>query len=801
MKERILTAPLVFYRTYSRRLPDGTRESWRDMVDRTTKGLAELGKLTESEAALIRAHQLDTTALTSGRWQWVGGTDWASKPENYQGAYNCSNLVIDSFDRMAYAMDLLMQGCGVGTVLDSDIVAKLPAIRNQIELEVIGFPGLAKQQCAEYTIAESNISIGGNSFILTIGDSRQGWVDAYSAVLNVAANGDAWMYDRAKLTIDLSHIRAAGTPIKGFGGTANPVGLKHMFERMVAILNNAAGRQLTPLEVCLLMDEASLAVVAGNVRRSANIRQFSSDDLVSANSKLNLWQQAKNGNWQIDPERDALRMSNHTRVFHHKPTKDECVDAVRLQYYSGEGAIQWAGESVARANVDILNDEYRKQLFLNEYEMDRDYAQLYLFNLADRDGIDCDEKELDHRMMRYGTNPCGEIILNDNFCNLSEVHLNLIDPFDLDAQKSAFKAAALSAAILLHHNFNDDRMQYSREVDPIVGVSFTGLFDFFVNAFGVDWLKWWQAGRPKNWGHRSIDVPTKKVCEVLNIDIDEYENTLEDGFNLGFLFGDIEQVYLSNWRLGIEDVVWEYCDRHNLKCPNRCTTVQPAGTKSLLSGASPGWHPPKSQRFIRRITFAKNDPVALAAIDCGYSVVPSQSSKDENGNLLDDPFDPRVTEWLVEVPIAVNWADLPGAEDIEISQFSALAQFDFYMQVQKYYTTHNTSATIEYREDEIVALGERIYDAIRDDEGYISAALLARFDDNQAFPRLPFEPIDRDTYEDLMAQIALRRKPGTFDEHLAERDKQAGLALKQFESIGPMGCDSDKCLIPIKDDK
>ena len=62
--------------------------------------------------------------------------------------------------------------------------------------------------------------------------------------------------------------------------------------------------------------------------------------------------------------------------------------------------------------------------------------------------------------------------------------------------------------------------------------------------------------------------------------------------------------------------------------------VQPAGTKSLLTGAAPGWHPPKAQRFIRRITFRKNDPIALACMDYGYSVVPSQSDKDEKGCLL-----------------------------------------------------------------------------------------------------------------------------------------------------------------------
>jgi hypothetical protein len=34
------------------------------------------------------------------------------------------------------------------------------------------------------------------------------------------------------------------------------------------------------------------------------------------------------------------------------------------------------------------------------------------------------------------------------------------------------------------------------QLDPIVGVSFTGLFDFFVNLFGESWLRWWEAGRP-----------------------------------------------------------------------------------------------------------------------------------------------------------------------------------------------------------------------------------------------------------------------------------------------------------------
>ena len=177
--------------------------------------------------------------------------------------------------------------------------------------------------------------------------------------------------------------------------------------------------------------------------------------------------------------------------------------------------------------------------------------------------------------------------------------------------------------------------------------------------------------------------------------------------------------------------------------------MQPAGTKSLLTGASSGWHPPKAQRFIRRITFGKSDPLVSALRDWGYSVIPAQSARDEEGNLLDDIADPRVQEVLVEIPTEVSWANLPGADQYDLSQLSAKAQFGLYHQVQTHYTDHNTSATIEFRESEIDELAELIHTHIN--KGYISAALLARFDANATFPRLPFEPISKETYDQLVA--------------------------------------------------
>jgi ribonucleotide reductase class II len=1077
------TAPAafpVFYRTYSRRgeVVEGQRESWEQVCDRTLAGLVELGRLTPAETELLRRMQHQVKALPSGRWLWVGGTAWSKQPENFSGAYNCTSTNVVDWRAFGLMMDLAMMGCGTGAILEPKYISQIPAIRNSLVVTLAGeigqTPAAERRQITE-------VIIEGNRVEIRVGDSRQGWVQSYQTLLELST--DQRFTGEVVVVVDLRDVRPAGEKLKGFGGVANPVRLSFLYDRCATILNKAQGRQLTSVECCLLIDEAAACVVAGNIRRSAGMRQFDSKDELAASAKDNLWQQDAEGNWRIDPERDVLRMANHTRVFHEKPSLQDCVDAVRKQFYSGEGAMQWAGEAKRRAggsdryglnpcvtadtwvhtgdgprqvkdligqqhstyingelfsttpegffysgtkpvlklttqdgrtlrltgNHQVLKvtaqtqkaqytewvaaatlqpgdrvmlhnhrglqpwpgsgnqesgwllgnlvgdgslakTQWRDSALLRFWGNSQDemsqqamalleanvgyerrrasahyHAQLKhrvitstgLARLAAEFGILPGQKEItplveqgsyefcrgflqglfdvdgsvqgsqtkgisvrlaqsslanlqtvqrmlgrlgilatiyqerrpegyrllpdanrqpssyfcqaQHELViakdnlllfeslvgfrepakaaklstalaNYRRNPnreqftaividlepdgvepvydctvpgparfdangfvahnCGEIIGSNFHCNLAEVHLNQIDPKHPQDQEDAFTAAALAVAVLLNHQFLEPRYQRSRLEDPIVGVSFTGLFDFFVNAFGVEWLRWWEAGRP---------------------------DTVA-----GLEFKAREQAYLTAWRDTVQRVVADYCDRHGIKAPNRCTTVQPAGTKSLLTGASPGWHPPKAQRFIRRITFRKNDPVALACIDYGYTVVPAQSDKDEQGNLLKDPFDPRCTEWLVEIPVEVGWANLPGADQVVIEQFSAAAQFDFYMQVQHHYTTHNTSATIELREAEVESLAERIYQAIDQDQGYISAALLARFDDLQTFPRLPFEPIDRLTYEALRQQVEDRRRTHDFHAALARYD--AGELLE----AGPAGCDSDKCMLPEK---
>ena len=943
----------VFARSYSRRLEgeSNRRETRIEALDRSLGAMVKIGRLTPQESQAIRSQALQSRVFPSGRWMWVGGTGWVEQPENYAGAYNCSSTEVCDTAAFGLLMDLAMTGCGTGAVLESRCIDRLPPIRNQISVSVVGQFGDQDPGNPDTIFVASD---DGDHVTIQVGDSRKGWVSAYQGLIELAM--DDRLVSDLSVTVDISHVRPMGRPLKGFGGVANPSKLPELFPRVARILNGALGRKLNAEECCLLIDEAAIVVVSGNIRRclpedalvhtanglvpikdvqvgdfvqtpiglrrvtnkfdqgiqqvyrievvgdrpgpratlnhrmavisaidhvdsrlwveldylwvkvsdlqsgdrlltpefelievigvgdavpmqtydievekahcfyadgylthnSAGIRQF---DASAPLLKDNLWVEV-DGKWRIDPDRDALRAANHTRVYHEKPGEAECIEAVRKQFRSGEGAIQYAPEAIARASGDLLNTDALRRKFLDAYSSSggRLAATEFLMSVLP----EMSEQELNDRLHRYGFNPCfgagtniltrdehgfpthspiesligktvevfdglqwveinnfrvtghdqpmirvilgcgesvrttlyhdfiledgtrrqakdlvvgdrllhvpdeddndvswmftvksiapdgvdtevycctvptthqitlecglitgqcGEIVMSNNFCNLAEVHLNQIDPLDIQGQIEAFKAAALLAAPLLHHDLSqvDARYQYSRSIDPIVGVSFTGLFDFFVQAFGVDWLRWWEAGRPEEWKPAQDNLA---LWSATNCFPEEPGN----------IYKRIERWYLATWNAVVHKATWDYCDRHGLRRPNRCTTVQPAGSKSLLTGASPGWHPPKAARFIRRIPFAKNDPIALACLDYGYSVVPSQSDKDENGDLLTDPFDPRCTEWLVEIPVAVSWADLPGADTIAIERFSALAQFDFYMQVQSHYTTHNCFA-------------------------------------------------------------------------------------------------------------
>ncbi|NET71722.1 MAG: ribonucleoside-triphosphate reductase, partial [Sphaerospermopsis sp. SIO1G2] len=252
----------VFFRTYSRRTKTGLRETWNDVCDRTLQGLVELGKLTQEEALLLEKMQRSMKSLPSGRWLWVGGTDWLAKSKNFSGAYNCTSTNLTDWKAFSLMMDLAMMGCGTGAIIEPQYINQLPTIRNHLNVTIKGEVGSTPiEKRREFTETD----IQGNTAIIHVGDSREGWVKSYQNLLELSS--DERFTDEIQVLVDISDVRKSGETLKGFGGVANPVKLPDLYERCANIINKAVGRKLSSVECCLLIDEAAVSIVAGNIRR------------------------------------------------------------------------------------------------------------------------------------------------------------------------------------------------------------------------------------------------------------------------------------------------------------------------------------------------------------------------------------------------------------------------------------------------------------------------------------------------------------------------------------------------------
>ena len=104
------------------------------------------------------------------------------------------------------------------------------------------------------------------SFTFEIPDSREGWVDALRLML------EAFFLGKQIPTYNFSKIRQAGQPIRGFGGIASGPGpLKEMLIDIQKILEVRIGKEITSVDIVDIMNLIGRCVVAGNVRRSAEI--------------------------------------------------------------------------------------------------------------------------------------------------------------------------------------------------------------------------------------------------------------------------------------------------------------------------------------------------------------------------------------------------------------------------------------------------------------------------------------------------------------------------------------------------
>ena len=244
---------VTYKRTYARKMNKGTEE-FHDTVQRVVNAANKQLKcnFTEQEQRRLTEIMMSLKGTVAGRFLWQLGTDTVEKL-GLPSLQNCAFVVVDNPIRpFTWAFEMLMLGSGVGFNIQKHNVSKLPPVK----------PKKVKVTREDRSDAD---------FIVP--DSREGWVQLLHKTLEASfVTGEGFSYSTQL-------IRPKGKEIKGFGGTASgPEPLAKGVAQINEILNKKSGKRLKPIDCLDIMNILGSIVVAGNVRRSAQIAIGDHDD-------------------------------------------------------------------------------------------------------------------------------------------------------------------------------------------------------------------------------------------------------------------------------------------------------------------------------------------------------------------------------------------------------------------------------------------------------------------------------------------------------------------------------------------
>ncbi len=348
-------------------------------------------------------------------------------------------------------------------------------------------------------------------------DSKEGWADAFSFAMKT------W-FDGNDVSFDYSLIRPAGSRLNTMGGkSSGPEPLRSLLDFTRERILRRQGRHLTNLDAHDIMCKIGECVVAGGVRRSAMISLSDLDDEAIRDSKKGQFYLA-----------EAQRMlANNSAVYLEKPSASEFLDewVALMKSGSGERGIFNRG-SLAKTLPKRRLDQWKEGIYPS-----------------------------------WGTNPCGEIILQSKqFCNLSEVVARAEDTLE-DLERKIRVATILGTyqSTLTYFPYLSNEWKRNCEKERLLGVSITGQWDSSV------------ARKPE------VLERLKTVAVDLNKKLAK--------------------------RLGINQSLTVTC-------------VKPSGTVSQTVDCASGMHPRHAPYYIRRVRISASDALFKMLRDQGVPYLP-----------------------------------------------------------------------------------------------------------------------------------------------------------------------------------
>lgn len=338
---------ILYYRTYARKRADNTLESWHDTCLRVINGVMSIRKnhyiqnnidwdeeYWQEYAGRMVESLFNMEWLPPGRGLWQCGTTFMYE-RGSAGLNNCgfTEVTLETMaDDMAWSMDMLMVGVGIGYRLNN----------NYVRTEIV-YPSKTK--------------------LFTVPDNREGWCNLIRMTIKAFTHG-------TPLPIpDCSLVRKKGAPIGGFGGIASGPGpLVDLYNRIIKEFKRYISGDIDLIELMAnIANSIAVCVVAGNVRRSAEILQCEVENPAFIDLK----------NEALKPERlDISWTSNNSCIF----TTKQSFNLISLV----------ADRVAAKGEPGVIN------------EMNLKYGRL-----SPKD-IMAVENGLIRRDYARGFNPCGE---------------------------------------------------------------------------------------------------------------------------------------------------------------------------------------------------------------------------------------------------------------------------------------------------------------------------------------------------------------------------------------------------------
>jgi ribonucleoside-triphosphate reductase len=372
----------------------------------------------------------------------------------------------------------------------------------------------------------------------TIADSKEGWADALTLGMKT------W-YEGSDIDFDLSLIRPAGSRLKTMGGkSSGPDPLRSLLGFARERILRKQGRRLSNLDAHDIICKIGECVVAGGVRRSAMISLSDLDDEAIRDSKKG----------QFYFTEGQRMLANNSAVYLQKPDTQTFLDEWTALVKSG------SGERGIFNRGGLAGTLPKRRLSQWEGEP----------------------------LPAFGTNPCGEIILQSKqFCNLSEVVARADD-----TEESLLKKVRIATMLgtyqsaLTYFPYLSREWKKNCETERLLGVSITG-----------------------QWDCKLVRDP--KVLEKMK------ETAIE--------------------------INKKFAKRLSVPQSTCITCVKPSGTVSQTVDCASGMHPRHAPYYIRRIRISATDALFKMVKDQGVPYFPEVGQTLENASTY-------VLEFPVKVP-------------------------------------------------------------------------------------------------------------------------------------------------------